>query len=87
MTDGKGKFEELKTAIEQLRDEINVKAHLGKLEAKEALEDLEKKWHSLKGQYKPVADEAGNTAHKTRLALGVVAEEIKQGYERIRKLF
>ncbi len=86
MTDGKSRFEELKAAIEQLRDEINVKAHLGKLEAKEALEDLENKWNSLQAQYKPVADEAGNTAHKARLALGLVAAELKQGYERIRKL-
>ena len=87
MTDGKSTFEELKATIEQLRDEINVKAHLGKLEAREALDELEKKWHSLQAQYKPVANEAGKTAQKTRIALGLVADELKEGYERIRKLF
>lgn len=86
MTDEKSKFEELKASIEQLRDEINVKAHLGKLEAKDALAELEKKWSSLEAQYKPVADEAGNTAQKTRQALALVADELKEGYERIRKL-
>ncbi len=86
MSDEKSKFEELKTSIEQLRDEINVKAHLGKMEAKEALEDLEKKWKDLQAEYKPVADEAGQTAKKTREALGLVADELKAGYVRIKKL-
>lgn len=87
MKDEKSKLEELMANIEQLRDEINVKAHLGKLEAKDALAELEKKWDSLQVQYKPVADEAGKTAQKTREALGFVADELKEGYDRIRKLF
>ncbi|MGB3210556.1 MAG: hypothetical protein WBB19_07630 [Desulforhopalus sp.] len=81
------RFEELKASIEQLRDEINVKAHLGKLEAQEAFEDLDKRWTSLQAQYKPVADEVSKTAQSTRTALGLVADELKEGYERIRKLF
>ncbi len=81
------KFESLLATIEQLRDEINVKAHLGKAEAKEALDELEKKWISLQSQYKSVADEAGKTAQNTRAALGLVADELKKGYERIRKKF
>jgi archaellum component FlaC len=87
MTDERSKFEALKASIEQLRDEINVKAHLGKAEAREALEELEKKWSSLQAQYKPVADEASKTAQNTRAALGLVADELKEGYLRIRKLF
>ncbi len=87
MTNGKSKFEELMASIEQLRDEINLKAHLGKAEAREALEELEKKWDSFQAQYKPVADEAGKTAQNTQAALGLVADELKSGYQRIRKLF
>ena len=86
MTEEKSKFEELKASIEQLRDEINVKAHLGKMEAREALEELEKKWNSLQVEYRPVANEAGKTAQKTREALSHVADELKAGYTRIRKL-
>ena len=86
MSDEKSKFEELKASIERLRDEINVKAHLGKMEAKEALEDLEKKWKNLQSEYKPVANEAGQTAQKTREALGIMADELKAGYARIKKL-
>jgi archaellum component FlaC len=87
MTDGTSKFEALKASIEQLRDEINVKAHLGKAEARDALEELETKWSSVQAQYKSVANEAGKTAQNTRAALRLVADELKQGYERIRKRF
>ncbi len=87
MTDETGKLDALKESIEQLRDEIKLKAHLGKAEAAEELEKLDKKWDSFLEQYKPVAEEAGKTAENTGAALGLVADELKAGYERIRKLF
>ena len=87
MADETGKLDALKESIEQLRDEIKLKAHLGKAEAVEELEKLEKKWDFFLEQYKPVAEEAGKTAENTGAALGLVADEIKAGYERIRKLF
>ncbi len=82
-----GKLDAMKASIEQLRDEIKLKAHLGKAEATEELEKLEKKWDSFLEQHKPIADEAGKTAANAGAALGLVAEELKAGYERIRKLF
>jgi len=87
MTDLKSNFEALKANIEQLRDEINVKAHLGKAEARDALEKLDRKWDALQAQYKPVASEASKTAQNTKELLGLAANEIKEGYQRIRKLF
>jgi hypothetical protein len=87
MTEEKSNFQAMKASIEQLRDEINVKAHLGKAEARDALEELDKKWDSLQAQYKPAVDEAGKTAQNTSAALGLAAEELKDGYRRIRKLF
>ena len=83
----KSTLDEIKAEIEQLRDELKLKAHLGKAEAKDELEKLEKKWNSFLVEYKPVADEAEKTAKNTVAALGVVADELKAGYERIRKLF
>ena len=83
----KKNIEKLKADIEQLRDEIKLKAHLGKSEAKEELENLEKKWESFLSQYKPAADEIENTAKNTSAALGIVADELKSGYQRLRKLF
>jgi len=86
MTDGKSKIDEMKAAIEQVRDEIKLKAHLGEAEAKEELNKLDKKWNSFLEQYKPLADEAGKTVGNATTALGLAADELKAGYERIRKL-
>lgn len=87
MSAEKSSLDNLKTSIEQIRDEIKLKAHLGQAEAKEELEQLEKKWDSFLAQYKPFADEAGKTAENAGAALSLAAEEIKAGYKRIRKLF
>jgi len=83
----KKNIEELKTDIEQLRDEIKLKAHLGKAEAKAELEKLENKWEGFLSQYKPLADEVGNTAKNTGAALDMVADELKAGYQRLKKMF
>lgn len=78
---------QLKADIEQLRDEIKLKAHLGKAEATEELEKLEKKWQGFLSQYKPLADEVQNTVENAGAALDVAADELKAGYQRIRNLF
>ena len=87
MTESTDQFEKIKTSVEQLRDEIKLKAHLGKAEAKEELEELERKWHSFLAEHKPLVDEAGKTAANAGSALALVGEELKAGYERMRKLF
>ncbi len=87
MTDETGKLDAMKASIEQLRDEIKLKAHLGKAEAADELEKLDKKWNFFLEQYKPVAEEAGKTAGNAGAALGLAADELRAGYERIRKLF
>lgn len=86
MSDTKSSLESLKTSIEQLRDEIKLKAHLGKAEAKDELEQLEKKWQTFLTECKPLTDEAGKTAENTGAALSLAAGEIKAGYKRLRKL-
>ena len=70
----KDTLEEIKAEIEQLRDELRLKAHLGKAEAKDELEKLEKKWNAFLKEYKPVTDEAEKTAKNTIAALGVAAD-------------
>ena len=86
MSDAKSSLDNLKASIEQLRDEIKLKAHLGKAEAKDELEQLENKWEAFLDDCKPLADEAGKTAENTGAALSLAAEEIKAGYKRLRKL-
>ena len=86
MADEKSKLDTMMATIEQLRDEIKLKAHLGKADAKDELEKLDKKWDSFLDQCKPVAGEAGKAAGNAGAARGLAAAELKAGYERIRKL-
>lgn len=86
MSDTKRSLEDLRASIEQLQDEINLKAHLGKAEVKDELKQLEKKWKTFLAEYKPLTDEAGKTAENAGAALLLAADEIKAGYKRLRKL-
>ncbi|SIN79631.1 hypothetical protein [Halodesulfovibrio marinisediminis] len=86
MEDLKKLFEEKKAQLEQLRDEVALKAHLGKAEVKEEADRLEKELDLFVAKYKPMVKEAGITAEKTGAALGVAADELKAGYEKIRKM-
>lgn len=79
--------EEKKARIEQLRDEIKLQAHLGKEDTKAELEKLEKEYEVFLAKLKPFKEEVGHTLENTGEALGVAADELKAGYERVRKLF
>lgn len=87
MSDSKKSLADIKASIEQLRDEIKLKAHLGEKETRDELDQLEKKWQKFIAEYKPLVSEAEKTAKNTSAALGLAADEIKAGYDRIRKLF
>jgi ribosomal protein L1 len=87
MEDIKKVIEEKKAHIERLRDEIKLQAHLGKEDAKDELEKLEKDYEAFLVKIKPFTDEVEQTLENTGDALGLVADELKAGYERISKLF
>jgi hypothetical protein len=87
VTDNTDQFEKIKASVEQMRDEIMLKAHLGKADAKDELAKLEKKWDSFLADYKPLTDEATKTASNAGAALLEVGEELKAGYKRMRKHF
>lgn len=87
MEDIKKKIEEIKQDLEQLRDEAKLKAHLGKAEVLEELGKLENEWDDFLKKSKPFTDEAEKTLKNTSTALGLAADELKAGLERVRKLF
>lgn len=87
MEDIKEKIDEMKEDIEQLRDEAKLKAHLGKAEALEELGKLENEWDDFLLKCKPFTGEAKKTFENTSAALGLAAEELKTGFDRVRKLF
>ncbi|MFN8545191.1 MAG: hypothetical protein U0807_13440 [Candidatus Binatia bacterium] len=72
--------------LKQQRDELRVKLKLARADARDEFEELEKKWEHVRGKMEVVGREAGKAAEDVASALGLVATEIKKGYERIRKL-
>ncbi len=81
------KLADLKLEMEKIRDEAKLQAHLGKAEMASELEALEKEWDALTLKAKPFTDEAEKTLENTGEALELAANELVEGFNRIRKLF
>jgi len=80
---------QIKALLEQLqrqRDELRVKLHLGKAEARDAWEELERKWEHLRARSEPVREALSESSKDVGKAAHELAEEIRHGYERLRKL-
>jgi predicted nucleic acid-binding Zn-ribbon protein len=79
--------ERIQDAVEKLRqqrDELRLKMHLAKADARDEWEELEGKWESLKDRLKAAGGEASEASEDIGGALRGLASEIKKGYERIR---
>lgn len=74
-------IERLKTE----RDELNVRLHLARAELRDEYHDLEKRLGELESRGKRIREETGESAEQLEAATKLLAEEIKAGYERIRK--
>lgn len=82
--------EELQKLVDTLatqRDELIVKAHLGKLEAEDEWRELEGKLAQLRATADRVAATAGEVGRDVAAAGKQLGEEIARGYERLIKLF
>ncbi len=79
-------FDKLVNALKQQRDELKLKLKLGSAEVKEQWEELEHKLDKLTNK----ADRAGiiaeHTGEQLIEATKLAADEIRKGYERIRKM-
>ncbi len=82
----KERLRKMLAQLEQERDELKVKLGLAKLEAREEWQELEKKMESLRGRLKAAGEEAREASGDVGAALDVVADEIKDGFNRLRKL-
>jgi uncharacterized coiled-coil DUF342 family protein len=71
-------------ALTRQRDELNVKMHLAKAEVKDEWDKLETKWEEVQGKIATVREEAEKTTETVTTATGLLADEIKKGYERIK---
>lgn len=86
MAENKERLQKLMRQLEQERDELKMKLGLAKLEAREEWQELEKKMATLRSRMKVVGGEAKETSADVGAAIDVVAEEVKDGFDRLRKL-
>ena len=75
-------FDDLRTQ----RDELAVKLHLARADARDEWDVLEKKWEHVKARIGVVGREAGEVAEDVGEAMRGVVDELKKGYARLRTL-
>jgi len=75
-------FENLRT----LRDELKVRIHLGKAEARDKWDELEKDWQHVEGKIKVLGDETRESAKEVGEATEMLVSELKDAYRRLRDL-
>jgi uncharacterized coiled-coil DUF342 family protein len=76
---------DLISSLKQQRDELALKIHLGKKEAKDEWERVTARLDKLNKDYEPLRNAVGETAGGVFDALKSVAREVQEGFQRIRK--
>ncbi len=81
--------ERLERELEDLRttrDELRVRLHLGKLDAQEQWEQIEKQWQHVESKLKLAGETGREVAEDLGEAASLAVDELKQGYAKLRKL-
>lgn len=80
-------WDDMLAKLAREREDLALKIGLAKLEAKAEWEELEAKWDHLKAvKGPPMKEAAAETARGVASTLEQAADELKKGYEKIRRL-
>ena len=71
--------------LKQMRDELRLKAHLAKAEAKDEWVKAETKWDQLKQELPRIDDAADEIIDKLSVGAKKLAQDIRSAYNRIRE--
>lgn len=80
------KMREMLEKLEQERDELKVRMHLGKAEAREEWDKLDARIGELRGRFDRAGDEAGDVMEDVGAAAKLLGEEIRSGFDRVRRM-
>lgn len=67
------------------RDELNLQMHLASMEVRDEWEQLERKWEHFIGKTEHFRKEVEPSVDDVHIALSLLADEIKDGYKKIKK--
>lgn len=76
---------ELISSLKQQRDELALQIHLGKAEAREEWDRVQAKLDQLTADAEPLKEAVEESAENVLESLKLVAGEIKNSFDRIRK--
>ena len=85
MSEERDRIDEACSALRQQCDELAVRIHLGKAEAKEEFETAKAKLDQMTKDYEPLKDAVEESASNVVASLQVVGEEVLNSFDRIRK--
>jgi hypothetical protein len=80
------KLEEELKDLRATRDELRVRLHLGKLDAQDQWEQIEKQWQHVESKLKVAGETGREVAEDLGEAASLAVEELKEGYAKLRKL-
>ena len=87
MTDTKDQIEELLARLKQERDELRVKLHLAREDLGDEWDKVESAIAKLESRAKHVGGGAAEASRDVGAAAQLLVEEIRNGFEKIRKRF
>ncbi|QDG50263.1 hypothetical protein FIV42_05815 [Persicimonas caeni] len=70
--------------LKQKRDELKVKLNLGKMEARDAWEDVEKNFQELETKMKGLRQQGQSEADRMKEDIRLLMSDIRDGFERVR---
>jgi hypothetical protein len=85
MPEPRERIHEMVSALKQQRDELSLRIHLAKAEAKQEWDRPEDKLNQLSHRFDPHKNAVGETADDVWQSLKLLGEEIQHRFERIRK--
>ncbi len=85
MSNEQSSLDELIQLLQKQRDEVKRQLDQAGQDAKQEYDRLAKKCDQLSEHYKPVSDAAGEAAENVLTAFGMVIDELKFGFDRVRK--
>ena len=83
--DFEDRMKEMLDELRTERDHMKVQIHLAKAEAKAEWSEIERQWEDFSAKSERVMDEAAEASKDTLQALKLLGEEIRKGYDRIKK--
>ena len=84
MSEPTSRIQETVDMLKREREELALKMHLAKAEARDEWQELESKLEVLESRTRPAAKVVGDTANEVGASLELAADEIKRGFAKLR---